>query len=192
MTPEHRQRVKPNPTFHLFFQVEDNLPTSQQRVFNGDLLPSAPGSPKALNITNSNVTLAWPIRSTNAPSPDKSRSSSLTYTIEQFCLDDTSSNSLPTAPSQPDGGWEIALRHLAGNTATVTGLRPDTSYLFVVRAENAYGCSVPSVVSVPIRTLSSDDRVTVPAEMESARNVLSGKVSHRLCVYFEVFGRRRI
>ncbi|XP_062711294.1 roundabout homolog 2 [Aedes albopictus] len=167
-----------------YLTVEDNLPSSQQRAFNSDLLPAAPGSPKALNITNSNVTLAWPIRSTNAPPSDKSRSS-LTYTIEQFCLDDSSqTTSLPpssaSTSSHPEeydaGGWQISLRQLAGNTATVTGLRPDASYLFVVRAENAYGCSGPSAVSVPIRTLTSDDRVTVPAEMESARNVLSGKI----------------
>ncbi|XP_062557914.1 roundabout homolog 2-like [Armigeres subalbatus] len=149
-----------------YLTVEDNLPTSQQRIFNGELLPAAPGSPKALNITNSNVTLAWPIRSTSGPL--------LTYTIEQYGLDD--SDNLPPTSSQSAGGWQIALRQLAGNTATVTGLRPDTSYLFVVRAENAYGCSGPSAISVPIRTLSSDDRVTVPAEMESARNVLSGKI----------------
>nr|XP_029730821.1 roundabout homolog 1-like [Aedes albopictus] len=168
-----------------YLTVEDNLPSSQQRAFNSDLLPAAPGSPKALNITNSNVTLAWPIRRTNAPPSDKSRSP-LTYTIEQFCLDDSSSTtSLPPPPtstlSHPEeydaaGGWQISLRQLAGNTATVTGLRPDASYRFVVRAENAYGCSGPSAVSVPIRTLTSDDRVTVPAEMESARNVLSGKI----------------
>lgn len=148
----------------MFSQVEDNLPASQQRTFNSELLPTAPGSPKALNITNSNVTLAW---SRNAPL-DKSRS--LTYTIEQISPDGNSQD------NPAESGWQISLRQLAGNTATVTGLRPETSYIFVVRAENAYGISAPSSVSVPIRTLSSDDRVTVPEELESARNVLSGKV----------------
>ncbi|XP_065087850.1 roundabout homolog 1-like [Ochlerotatus camptorhynchus] len=147
-----------------YLMVEDNLPASQQRTFNSELLPTAPGSPKALNITNSNVTLAW---SRNAPL-DKSRS--LTYTIEQFSPDGNSQD------NPAESGWQISLRQLAGNTATVTGLRPETSYIFVVRAENAYGFSAPSSVSVPIRTLSSDDRVTVPEELESARNVLSGKI----------------
>lgn len=99
---------------------------------------------------------------------DKSRA--LTYTIEQFSLD----GNFPDNPAE--SGWQISLRQLAGNTATVTGLQPETSYIFVVRAENAYGFSAPSPVSVPLRTLSSDDRVTVPEELENARNVLSGKV----------------
>lgn len=145
-----------------FFQVDDNLPGPQQRTFSSDQVPSIPGSPKAVNITNSNVTLAW------SRSQDKSRSHTpLTYTVEQFSPDSTSD----------DLGWTVALRGIAGNTATVTGLSPEVSYIFAVRAENAFGYSAPSPLSAPIRTLSSDDRVTVPEEMEMARSVLNGKVS---------------
>lgn len=129
-------------------------------------MPSIPGSPKAVNITNSNVTLAW------SRSQDKSRSHTpLTYTVEQFSPDST------TGTSADDLGWTVALRGIAGNTATVTGLSPEVSYIFAVRAENAFGYSGPSSLSAPIRTLSSDDRVTVPEEMEMARSVLNGKVS---------------
>lgn len=37
-------------------------------------------------------------------------------------------------------------------THTVTGLVPDTVYLFLVRAVNAYGLSDPSGVSEPVHT----------------------------------------
>ncbi|XP_052563213.1 roundabout homolog 1-like [Culex pipiens pallens] len=144
-----------------YLAVDDNLPGPQQRTFSSDQVPSIPGSPKAVNITNSNVTLAW------SRSQDKSRSHTpLTYTVEQFSPDSTSD----------DLGWTVALRGIAGNTATVTGLSPEVSYIFAVRAENAFGYSAPSPLSAPIRTLSSDDRVTVPEEMEMARSVLNGKI----------------
>ncbi|XP_058838004.1 roundabout homolog 2-like [Topomyia yanbarensis] len=149
-------------SWSAYLLVEDTVATPQQRSFNAELAPPAPGSPKPLNITNSNVTLAWPSRGQER---SRSAGSPLTYTIEQFSPDDDSND-----------GWRIALRHIAGNTATVTGLVPDATYLFVVRAENAYGVSSPSALSAPVRTLSSDDRVSVPEELESARNVLNGKI----------------
>lgn len=39
-----------------------------------------------------------------------------------------------------------------GETHTVTGLVPDTVYLFLVRAVNAHGLSDPSGISEPVRT----------------------------------------
>ncbi|XP_055590828.1 roundabout homolog 1-like [Uranotaenia lowii] len=151
-------------SWSAYLMVEDNLPIPQQRSANPDQTPSPPGSPRALNITNANVTLTW------ARSQDKSQSPTiLTYTVEQFSPD--GQNQDTTA-----GGWQIALHQIAGNTATVSGLQPETSYIFVVRAENSYGVSAPSQLSAAIRTLSSDDRVTVPEELEAARNVLNGKI----------------
>jgi len=35
---------------------------------------------------------------------------------------------------------------------TVRGLRPDTAYMFLVRAQNSHGLSLPSHVTPPIRT----------------------------------------
>jgi len=39
-----------------------------------------------------------------------------------------------------------------GETHVVSGLIPDTVYLFLVRAVNAYGLSDPSGISEPVRT----------------------------------------
>lgn len=107
------------------------------------------------------MTLIW------ARGQDKLRTNAIaSYTIEYHSTDDR----------EMDAGWKIALRQIAGNTATVTGLSPETGYIFSVRAENGMGFSAPSPVSTLIRTLSSDDRVTIPEEMDTARMVLSGKV----------------
>ena len=57
----------------------------------------------------------------------------------------------------------------------MTNLKPDTSYIFVVRAENSHGMSVPSAVSQHVKTLRSqdlDDYVNV----EDARDALLTKL----------------
>ncbi|XP_058055241.1 roundabout homolog 2-like [Anopheles bellator] len=143
-----------------YLNVDNNLPPQSQQLFNAELLPSAPGQPKAANITNTNVTLIW------ARGQDKLRTNAIaSYTIEYH----STSSDLGT-------GWRVALRQIAGNTATVTGLVPETGYIFSVRAENGMGFSAPSPVSGRIRTLASDDRVTIPEELEQARMVLAGKI----------------
>lgn len=42
--------------------------------------------------------------------------------------------------------------NVESETHTVSGLIPDSVYLFLVRAVNAYGLSDPSGVSEPVRT----------------------------------------
>ena len=58
----------------------------------------------------------------------------------------------------------------------ISELKPATSYVFLIRAENAYGLSVPSVLSNIIKTLGAENGVVPQAELASARAVLSGKV----------------
>lgn len=59
----------------------------------------------------------------------------------------------------------------------ISELKPATSYMFIVRAENSYGLSVPSPVSSVIKTLDSNRSITPPNELVAARAFLSGKVS---------------
>lgn len=59
----------------------------------------------------------------------------------------------------------------------ISELKPATSYVFLVRAENTYGLSVPSALSTVIRTHGSDRGYVPQSELSSARLVLSGKVS---------------
>lgn len=60
----------------------------------------------------------------------------------------------------------------------ISDLKPATSYVFLIRAENSYGLSEPSAVSSAIKTLANDKNgVVLPNELAAARTILSGKVS---------------
>lgn len=54
-------------------------------------------------------------------------------------------------------------------THTITGLLPNTVYLFIVRAVNAYGLSDPSPISEPVRTQGECPRFPLGASLASAR-----------------------
>ncbi|XP_055535063.1 roundabout homolog 2-like isoform X2 [Wyeomyia smithii] len=148
-----------------YLLVEKNLSAMLHRSHNADLLPAAPSMPKAVNITNSNVTLVWAKVGTGVGAmQEKLRINPVSgYTVEFYSPDEKN-------------GWIRAVSRLAGNTATITNLSPSTAYIFVVRAENMYGYSAPSPPSNVIRTLSADDGVTMPEELEAARMVLNGKI----------------
>lgn len=71
----------------------------------------------------------------------------------------------------------------------ISDLKPATSYMFIVRAENSYGLSVPSPMSSVIKTLDTDKSVMPPNELVAARAFLSGKVSFfspRLQVFIQL------
>ena len=56
-------------------------------------------------------------------------------------------------PSQSAGStWQTVADNVKMETHTITGLFPNTIYLFIVRAVNAYGLSDPSPISEPVRT----------------------------------------
>uniref|UniRef100_A0A182TLV9 Roundabout n=1 Tax=Anopheles melas TaxID=34690 RepID=A0A182TLV9_9DIPT len=139
--------------------VESSLSSMQHRSHNAELLPSAPGMPKAVNITNSNITLTW------TRGQDELQMNSVTdgYTIEYYSPEEKA-------------GWIKAMSRIPGYTATITNLSPSTSYMFIIRAENGYGYSAPSPTSAIIRTLSANDGVTMPEEIETARLLLSGQI----------------
>lgn len=60
-------------------------------------------------------------------------------------------------------------------------LKPATSYIFLIRAENSHGLSIPSAVSSVVKTLGAENGVIPQSELSAARNVLSGKVSFNEC-----------
>lgn len=49
-------------------------------------------------------------------------------------------------------GWIVASKNIREQRYTVQGLQPSTSYLFLVRAQNSHGPSLPSRVTDPITT----------------------------------------
>ncbi|XP_037265976.1 LOW QUALITY PROTEIN: roundabout homolog 3 [Falco rusticolus] len=97
------------------------------------VLPGPPSTPVVTNITKSSVTLSW------KGNKDSSATDVTSYIVEAF--------------SQAVGGpWQTVAADVEGETHTVTGLIPDTVYLFLVRAVNSYGLSDPSGISEPVRT----------------------------------------
>lgn len=57
--------------------------------------------------------------------------------------------------------------------------------MFLVRAENSHGLSVPSGLSNVARTLGNELGVVPQAELAAARSVLSGKVSVKKILYLK-------
>ncbi|XP_055334826.1 protein sax-3-like [Paramacrobiotus metropolitanus] len=119
--------------------VED--PTNPQVMFHrmpDTDLPAAPSQPFVLNVTETSIEISW--RSgNNAADLTHSGSPALVYRIEYFCFDQPSS-------------WIIVTQSALTNHYVITGLKPDASYIFLVRAVNQYGISPPSKVSELVRT----------------------------------------
>lgn len=59
----------------------------------------------------------------------------------------------------------------------ITELKPATSYVFLVRAENIYGLSIPSLLSHTAKTLGARSEIIPQSKLIAARAVLSEKVT---------------
>nr|CAD7201378.1 unnamed protein product [Timema douglasi] len=119
--------------------------------------PGAPTQPQILNITESSITLSWKQEDKPGASP------LIGYTVEYFSSD------LQT-------GWVVAANRITSDRITINDLKPATSYMFLVRAENSHGLSVPSKVSEVVKTLGTDHRSVPQYELDEARVRLSTKV----------------
>ena len=53
---------------------------------------------------------------------------------------------------ETDEGWVVASDSIREQSFVVSGLQPDTDYMFLVRARNSHGLSRPSELTDPIRT----------------------------------------
>ncbi|XP_063112065.1 roundabout homolog 3 isoform X2 [Cavia porcellus] len=98
--------------------------------------PGPPSQPVVTEITKSSITLTW------KPNP-QAGATVTSYVIEAF--------------SQAAGNtWRTVADGVQLETHTVSGLQPNTIYLFLVRAVGAWGLSEPSPVSKPVRTKDSN------------------------------------
>lgn len=68
----------------------------------------------------------------------------------------------------------------------ISELKAATSYVFLVRAENSHGISMPSGLSNVVKTLGAENGVVPQSELAAARAVLSGKVIIDLVWFFSV------
>uniref|UniRef100_A0A6Q2YN09 Roundabout, axon guidance receptor, homolog 2 (Drosophila) n=1 Tax=Esox lucius TaxID=8010 RepID=A0A6Q2YN09_ESOLU len=110
-------------------------------------LPGPPSKPQVTDVTKSSVSLSWQPGLAGA-TPISS------FVIEAFSQ--SVSNS-----------WQTVADHVKTTQYTVKGLRPNTIYLFMVRAVNTQGLSDPSPMSEPVRTQD----ISPPAQGVDHRHV---------------------
>ncbi|XP_054649250.1 roundabout homolog 2 isoform X13 [Dunckerocampus dactyliophorus] len=110
-------------------------------------LPGPPSKPQVTDVTKNSVSLSWQAGLVGA-SPVSS------FVIEAFSQ--SVSNS-----------WQTVADHVKSTQYTVKGLRPNTIYLFMVRAVNNQGVSDPSPMSDPVRTQD----ISPPAQGVDHRHV---------------------
>nr|XP_054503372.1 roundabout homolog 3 [Agelaius phoeniceus] len=124
-----------------------------------DLLPGPPSTPVVTNVTKSSVTLSW------KGNKDSGATDVTSYVVEAF--------------SQAVGGpWQTVAADVESETHTVTGLVPDTVYLFLVRAANAYGLSDPSGISEPVRTQADTNPMQQGLDPEQVQQELAQVAVH--------------
>lgn len=136
--------------------VVEGTAVSLHRSPDPSTFPSAPPAPRILNATESSISLTW---ENDVAEED---SSLVGYTIEYWSPD------LQT-------GWVIAAHRVVNAYMVVRELKPDSSYVFIVRAENAHGLSAASDVSPVARTLANS-RSVPRSELDTARMMLSTKL----------------
>lgn len=150
-------------------ETEINLPSTAahnpnqrfSRAPDTILLPGSPTRPQAINVTDQSITLAWK-KPEEGFGPEKIGSSPIEgYILEYFS-------------PELQSGWVNAANNVKGDVYTVKNLKPDTRYVFIVRAGNSHGIGRPSLASIPIRTLSNDKDIFLPDHfIPKARQKLS-------------------
>ncbi|XP_049524974.1 roundabout homolog 1-like [Dermacentor silvarum] len=119
--------------------------------------PGPPSQPVAVNTTDTSITLTW-------KRSEKVGASSLKgYTVEYYSSD-------------LESGWVLAAHRILAETYTIPALRPDSRYIFIVRAENSHGLGVPSPASEAIRTLGTAPHFLPEYNLDEARAKLSASV----------------
>ncbi|KAF5269923.1 hypothetical protein FQR65_LT05722 [Abscondita terminalis] len=132
--------------------VVDGSSSTLHRSPDPSTFPIAPPKPRVLNTSDSSISLSW---------ENKNSDGLIGYTIEYW---------------SPDLhiGWVVAAHRVPDPYMIVRDLKPDSTYMFIVRAENTHGISAASEVSDVAKTLSNSRSVT-RTELDTARELLSTK-----------------
>ncbi|XP_041658063.1 roundabout homolog 3 isoform X1 [Cheilinus undulatus] len=113
--------------------VKDSADSASAQTTEPFQLPGPPHKPIVTDVSKNSVSLTW------QPNAHEGGAAVTSYIIEAF--------------SQSAGStWQTVADMVKIETHTITGLLPNTIYLFIVRAVNAYGLSDPSPISEPVRT----------------------------------------
>ena len=139
-------------------------------------LPGPPSQPMAVNQTVHSVTITWQSSSRMGASP------LIGYTVEIYSPSSSSNSFLAGSWSWSNEvwtnasvGWLVAARRLKSNSFTIDGLTTGTWLLFLVRAENSHGLSLPSPIS---RWFYSTSASSSDTDLTQTRDLLSGSLLH--------------
>ncbi|XP_076310348.1 roundabout homolog 1-like isoform X3 [Tachypleus tridentatus] len=124
------------------------------RMPDPSTLPGPPSKPTAFNITETTITLTWHWN------PKVGESPLIGYNVEYYS-------------SVLHSGWLLAAHRIQGENFILRNLRPDTPYIFLVRAENSHGLGPPSPLSDVIRTMGQPVHILSDFDLEEARLRLS-------------------
>ncbi|XP_029850967.2 roundabout homolog 1 isoform X1 [Ixodes scapularis] len=116
--------------------------------------PGPPSKPVVVNISETSITLTW------RRSEKVGESSLKGYTIEYYSSDLQS-------------GWVSGAHRVLSETYTIQPLRPDSRYIFIIRAENSHGLGPPSPASDTIRTLGLAPHFLPEYNLDEARAKLT-------------------
>ncbi|XP_051782272.1 roundabout homolog 2 isoform X5 [Erpetoichthys calabaricus] len=130
-----------------FLEVRESGGATISKTYDVTELPGPPSKPQVTDVTRNSVSLSWQTGLTGG-------SLITSYIIEAFSQ--SVSNS-----------WQTVADHVKTTQYTVKGLRPNTIYLFMVRAVNSQGLSDPSPMSDPVRTQD----ISPPAQGVDHRHV---------------------
>ncbi|XP_071213962.1 roundabout homolog 2-like isoform X2 [Salvelinus alpinus] len=134
-------------SWSAFLEVKDQAGVMVIKNRDDNELLGPPSKPDVTDVTKNSVSLSWHPGLTGA-TPISS------FVIEAFSQ--SVSNS-----------WQTVADHVKTTQYTVKGLRPNTIYLFMVRAVNSQGLSDPSPMSEPVRTQD----ISPPAQGVDHRHV---------------------
>ncbi|XP_062583892.1 roundabout homolog 1-like [Saccostrea cucullata] len=108
--------------------------------------PGPPSKPTVVEVLSNSIKLSWQPNSNHGDSPVYA------YIVEYFS-------------HETSEGWVVASDSVPPTTTsvqptsyTVTNLKPDTTYVFLVRARNSHGVGVPSELSDPVSTRTVSDK----------------------------------
>lgn len=119
-------------SWSAYLDVRDSTDLLDFMSHNATALPGPPSKPEVTDVTKSSISLSW------EPGPEAGSPVS-SYVIEAF--GQSVSNS-----------WQTVADHVKTTEFTVKDLRPNTVYLFIIRAVNDQGLGDPSPMSEPVRT----------------------------------------
>uniref|UniRef100_A0A8C5GU17 Roundabout, axon guidance receptor, homolog 2 (Drosophila) n=1 Tax=Gouania willdenowi TaxID=441366 RepID=A0A8C5GU17_GOUWI len=134
-------------SWSAFLEVKESGVAVLTKNHDEKELPGPPSKPQVTDVTKNSVSLSWQPGMLGA-SPVSS------FVIEAFSQ--SVSNS-----------WQTVADHVKTTQFTIKGLRPNTIYLFMVRAVNSQGLSDPSPMSEPVRTQD----ISPPAQGVDHRHV---------------------